>query len=162
MVKQMTKQTKRPFQDEMARMKTNLEQRRAEVTGLAVTEQDVFMAVPSPSDFSFQVYRLDHSLQNPKLVVEKLRGCCGQMDIQSHDGKLWIPHNARHTVESRDRDGNEVSKFGKAGRADGFEDFGVSEFGQGAHGWEAGAAEREQVETLRRQPAEMLLRHRHA
>jgi hypothetical protein len=115
-VQQMANQTRRPFKEEMARMKTNLEKRRAEVTGLAVTEQDVFMAVPATSDFSYRVYRLDHALQNPKLVVEKLRGCCGQMDIQAHDGKLWIPHNTRHTVENRDRDGKELAKFGKAGR----------------------------------------------
>ena len=116
MVREMTKQTKRPFEQELANMKTNLEKRRANVTGLAVTEQDVFMAVPSPNDFTFRVYRFSHALAEPKLVVEKLRGCCGQMDIQSHDGKLWIPHNARHTVESRDRDGKELSKFGKAGK----------------------------------------------
>jgi hypothetical protein len=97
-------------------MKTNLERRRVDVTGLAVTDEDLFMAVPAPSDFSYRVYRFDHALQNPKLVVEKLRGCCGQMDIQAHDGKLWIPHNARHTVESLDRDGKALSKFGKAGR----------------------------------------------
>jgi hypothetical protein len=116
MVQQMVKQTKRPVKEELARMKTSLEQRRADVTGLTVTDQDVFMAVPAPSDFSFRVYRFDHELRNPKLVVEKLRGCCGQMDIQSHDGKLWIPHNARHSVETRDRDGKELSKFGSAGR----------------------------------------------
>jgi hypothetical protein len=116
MVKQMVQQTKRPLKDELAMMKTNLEKRRAEVTGLAVTDQDVFMAVPSPSDFTFRVYRFDVALQNPKAVVEKLRGCCGQMDIQSHDGKLWIPHNARHSIEARDRDGKELSKFGTAGR----------------------------------------------
>ena len=116
MVKQMANQTKRPLEEELARMKTSLEQRRAEVTGLAVTEQDVFMAVPAPGDFTYRVYRFSHNLQEPKLVVEKLRGCCGQMDIQAHEGKLWIPHNARHTVESRDRDGKELSKFGKAGR----------------------------------------------
>src|SRR6266699_135868 len=39
-----------------------------------------------------------------------------EMDIQSHEGKLWIPHNARHAVEARDRDGKELSKFGTAGR----------------------------------------------
>ncbi len=116
MVKQMVQQTRRPLKDELAMMKTNLEKRRAEVTGLAATEEDVFMAVPSPNDFSFRVYRFDHALKNPKLVVDKLRGCCGQMDIQSHDGKLWIPHNARHAVESHDRDGKELSKFGTAGR----------------------------------------------
>jgi hypothetical protein len=81
-----------------------------------VTVQDVFMAVPAPNDFTFRVYRLDHALENPKLVIERLRGCCGQMDIQAHDGKLWIPHNARHLIESRDRDGKELSKFGQAGK----------------------------------------------
>ena len=116
MVKQMATQQQRPFAETLAQMKTNLEQRRAEVTGLAVTEQDVFMAAPSASDFTFRVYRFDHTLQNPKLVVEKLRGCCGQMDIQAHDGRLWIPHNARHAVENLDREGKQLSKFGKAGR----------------------------------------------
>src|SRR5438132_1228813 len=116
MVREMVKQSKRPFKEEMVSMKASLEERRGNVTGLAVTEQDVFMAVPAPSDFTYRVYRFDQALKNPKLVVEKLRGCCGQMDIQAHDGKLWIPHNARHSVESRSRDGNELSKFGNAGR----------------------------------------------
>jgi hypothetical protein len=116
MARQMAQQTRQPFKDQLAAMKANLEQRRGEVTGLAATGQDVFMAVPSPNDFTFRVYRFDHALQNPKLVVDKLRGCCGQMDIQSHDGNLWIPHNARHAVEAHDRDGKELSKFGTAGR----------------------------------------------
>jgi hypothetical protein len=116
MVREMVKQNNRPFKDELAKIKTSLEKRRSNVTGLAVTDQDVFMAVPAPSDFSFRVYRFNHDLSEPKLVVEKLRGCCGQMDIQSHDGKLWIPHNARHAVETHDRDGKELTKFGKAGK----------------------------------------------
>lgn len=116
MVREMIKTTKRSFKDEMSRLKTSLETRRSTVTGLAATSEDVFLAVPSPKDFTYCVYRFDQSLKNPALVVEKLRGCCGQMDIQAHDGKLWIPHNARHTVECRDRDGKEVAKFGKAGR----------------------------------------------
>jgi len=116
MVRQMVAQTKRSFEAELAKMKTNLEQRRSNVTGLSVTDQDVFMAVPAPSDFTFRVYRFTHALTEPKLVVEKLRGCCGQMDIQASNGNLWIPHNARHTVQSHDREGNELAHFGKAGR----------------------------------------------
>jgi hypothetical protein len=116
MVKEMVKESKRSYKDEIARMKTTLEQRRATVTGLAATEEDVFMVVPATSDFTYRVYRFSHALEKPKLVVEKLRGCCGQMDVQARDGKLWIPHNARHSVESRDRDGKELSKFGKAGK----------------------------------------------
>jgi hypothetical protein len=116
MVKEMAKQTKRPFEQQLAEMKTQLEKRRGDVTGLTVTEQDVFMAVPSPNDFSYRVYRFTHALTGPSLVVDKLRGCCAQMDIQSHEGKLWIPHNARHQVESHDRDGKQLTSFGKAGR----------------------------------------------
>ncbi|HXJ56192.1 MAG TPA: hypothetical protein VNU68_05960 [Verrucomicrobiae bacterium] len=115
-IEEMVKESKRPFKEEVERMKATLEKRRADVTGLAATEQDVFMAVPAPSDFTYRIYRLNHALGQPKLVVEKLRGCCGQMDVQAHDGKLWIPHNARHAVESRDRDGKELLKFGKAGK----------------------------------------------
>jgi hypothetical protein len=55
MVQEMIKQTKRSFKEEMANMKTSLEKRRAEVTGLAVTDQDVFMGVPAPSDFTYRV-----------------------------------------------------------------------------------------------------------
>jgi hypothetical protein len=115
-IEEMLKQSGRPIKEERERMLTSLEKRRTDVAGLAATEQDVFMAVGAPSDFTYRVYRFNHVLENPKLVVEKLRGCCGQMNIQSHADNLWVPHNARHQVESRDRDGKELSKFGKAGR----------------------------------------------
>jgi hypothetical protein len=116
MVRDMVKTTHRSFETELANMKTSLEKRRSDVTGLAVTGSDVFIAVPSPGDFGFRVYRLSDKLEKPTMVVEKLRGCCGQMDIQANDGKLWIPHNARHAVEAHDRDGKELTKFGKEGR----------------------------------------------
>jgi hypothetical protein len=113
---EMLAQSGRPIGQEIESMKTSLEKRRAVVTGLAATGQDVFMAVPTPNEFTYRVYRFDHALQNPTLVVDKLRGCCGQMDIQAHDGNLWIPHNARHQVESHDRDGEQLAKFGKSGK----------------------------------------------
>lgn len=116
MVREMAKETRQPFEQEMKKMQENLEKRRSDVTGMAVTEQDVFMAVPSPTDFSYRVYRMTQGLEDPKLVVEKLRGCCGTMDVQAHDGKMWIPHNARHAVESYDRDGKQLAKFGKSGK----------------------------------------------
>jgi hypothetical protein len=101
---------------ERAKMKTHLTERRADFTGIAVTDQDVFVCVPTPNDFTFRVYRFDHDLKESKLIVEKLRGCCGQMDIQAYGGNLWVPHNSRHRVECHDRDGKEVAQFGQAGR----------------------------------------------
>lgn len=115
-IEEMLRGSGRSMKEEKERMQVALRERRTRVTGLAVTDRDLFMAVPAPNDFTFRVYRYDLALGGQKLVVEKLRGCCGQMDIQSHDGKLWIPHNARHCVETRDREGAEVSKFGKAGK----------------------------------------------
>lgn len=116
MVREMAEQNNQPFEQEMERMKTALEKRRSEVTGLAATEQDVFMAVPSATDFSFRVYRFTPDLEDPKLVVQKLRGCCGTMDVQAHEGKMWIPHNARHAIENYDREGKQLTKFGKSGK----------------------------------------------
>jgi hypothetical protein len=122
-MEEMLKQQSGASAEKLKTTKASLERRRSDVTGLAATDQDVFMAVPTPNEFTYRVYRFDHALQNPQLVVEKLRGCCGQLDIQARDGKLWIPHNGRHTVEMRDRDGKELSKFGKAGKVKA-EDFG--------------------------------------
>lgn len=116
MIKQSARQTGNSFETERTQMRATLQRRRADVTGLAVTERDVFVAVPAPNDFTYRVYRFTRDLTEPKLIVEKLRGCCGQMDIQTHEDHLWIAHNARHSVECRDRDGQLLRKFGKAGR----------------------------------------------
>jgi hypothetical protein len=95
---------------------------RKSITGLGVAGGDVFMACCSPSEYSYRVYRLNRELKEPKLIVSKLSGCCGQMDIAAANGKLVVAHNARHSVESYDRDGKLIGKFGKnsAKAADGF------------------------------------------
>jgi hypothetical protein len=102
--------------------KERLRQRKQGITGLAVSGEDLFVACPSPSDFGFAVYRLTRELKDPKLVLKGLRGCCGQMDIQAREGKLWVAHNARHLVECYDREGKKLTSFGKFDRAaaDGF------------------------------------------
>lgn len=123
MIRQNVRESRRSQEAERTRMLALLEERRGRVTGLAVTERDVFVAVPAPNDFTYRVYRFTRELTEPTLIVEKLRGCCGQMDIQSREGHLWIAHNARHTVECRDRDGQLLRKFGKSGRVRA-EDFG--------------------------------------
>lgn len=86
---------------------------RKNITGLTVTGNDVFMACSSPVDYSYRVYRFNRELQESRLVVKQLSGCCGQMDVAAANGKLIVAHNARHSVETYDRDGKLVSKFGK-------------------------------------------------
>ena len=115
-VEEMLKEMRQDNDAGRRRMKKQLEDRRADFTGIAVTDKDVFVCVPTPNDFTFRVYRFDHDLKESKLIVEKLRGCCGQMDIQAYGDNLWVPHNARHRVECHDRDGKEIAQFGKSGR----------------------------------------------
>ncbi len=115
MIKDQARQTRSSVEEARARMLESLQRRRGDVTGLAVSGSDVFVAVPSPVDFTYRVYRFTRDLSDPALIVEKLRGCCAQMDIQAHAGHLWIAHNGRHSVECRDRDGQLVRKFGRRG-----------------------------------------------
>ncbi len=95
---------------------------RNNITGIAVTGDDLFVACPSPSDYTYNIYRMDRDLKNSVLIIKGLHGCCGQMDIQASNGKVWIPHNARHLVESYTRDGKKLTSFGRTDRkaADGF------------------------------------------
>lgn len=107
---------------ELAQYKSMLDGRRADITGLAVLGEDVFVACAAPKGFGYVVERVDREFKNPKRIVDKLSGCCGQMDISARDGKLWVAHNGRHRVEAFDRDGAKLASFGKRDRqaADGF------------------------------------------
>ncbi len=97
-------------------------QRAKTITGIAVTDQDIFVACPSTQGYGYAVWRVDHDLKNAKQIVDRLSGCCGQMDVNAQNGELWVPVNGRHKVQRYDRDGNELSNFGKNDRkaADGF------------------------------------------
>lgn len=102
--------------------KKRLEGRRNDITGLAATDRDVFVACAAPKGFSYAAYRVDPEFKDQKLVVKKLSGCCSQMDLAARGANLWVAHNGRHRVECYDRDGKQLSSFGHADRraADGF------------------------------------------
>jgi len=106
---------------EKIRSRMQAASRTATFTGIAVAEKDLFVVCSGPS-YSYNAWRTNHDLEDAKLVAQGLRGCCGQMDCQTLGGDLWIPMNTQHKVYRYDRDGNELSKFGKRDReaADGF------------------------------------------
>lgn len=96
---------------------------KLKVPGMAVTEEDVFVAVSAVKGYGYDVWRMDHDFDNPVKVVEGLRGCCGQMDIQCQDGDLYVAENSRHRVCRYDREGELISQWGKSDRSgkEGFE-----------------------------------------
>jgi sugar lactone lactonase YvrE len=97
-------------------------ERSKQITGIAATDRDLFVCCPMRKGWGYAVWRMDHSFAEPKQIIEGLAGCCGQMDIQAKDGEVWVAHNGKHRVERYDRDGKELSHFGKRDRkaADGF------------------------------------------
>ena len=92
------------------------------VTGIAVTDRDLFLCCPMRNAWSYAVWRTDHDFGQAKKIVEGLIGCCGQLDVQAHDGDLWVAHSCRHRVEHYDRDGKKLFTFGRYDRraANGF------------------------------------------
>ncbi len=92
------------------------------VASLAVTNEDVFVATYEVTGYSFCIWRLSHSLDQPKKIVTNLRGCCGNMHIGAGKGELFVAENARHRVCRYDRDGNLIKTFGKKDR-DGIDGF---------------------------------------
>lgn len=92
---------------------------RQRVTALAVTEKDVFVCATGNG---YEVWRSTHDFQEPKKVLDRLSGCCGQMDIQASGDQLLVAANTKFQVIIHDRDGNPQSAFGKRDReaVDGF------------------------------------------
>ena len=86
---------------------------QSSITAIAVTEQDVFVAMSAVKGYGYDVYRLDHELESPEKILTGLRGCCGQMDIHASGGKLYVAENTNFKVGIYDRDGEKVSKFGQ-------------------------------------------------
>ena len=97
--------------------------RKLGITGMAVTEKDVFVACPQAEGYGYAVYRVNYDLKKSKKLIDGLRGCCGQLDIEANGTSVFIAENSRKRVLQLDRDGNEVSEIKGSGR-DGLESFG--------------------------------------
>jgi len=86
---------------------------KASISAIAVSGKDVFVACPMTKGFGYAVWRTDADFGNAERIVEGLSGCCGQMDIQARDGKIYAAENARKRVICYDRDGKQLASWGK-------------------------------------------------
>lgn len=87
-----------------------------QVTSISAGAKDVFVAMRGHS--GYVVYRFDRNLARAKQIVARLRGCCGQMDIKFHDGRLYVAENSRKRIVIYDRDGRELGKWQRSKRTD--------------------------------------------
>jgi len=103
---------KKVDQAKEARIAAALESKKR-ISGIAVTDQDVFVACSSAVGWGYDVWKLDSQLENGKKVVENLRGCCGQMDIQAQGEHLVVAENSMHRVSCYDRAGKLIKNIGE-------------------------------------------------
>jgi hypothetical protein len=99
--------------------------REASVSGLAVSDRDVFVALGSGRSMGSKskLFRVDRDLENPRVLAEGLRACCQRCDIAVRDGEVYVAENSAHRVVIFDRDGNVLRKWGSRRRT-GLEGFG--------------------------------------
>ena len=117
--------SKKQFEDmaASAAQNTGLDQsgslaRWANATGLTATEDDVFVSCPMVTGFGYGIWRLDHNLENAKVIMDDVHGCCGQLDIQTDGENLLVAENTKFQVGFYDRDGKRLNGWGKRSRND--------------------------------------------
>lgn len=98
-------------------------QQKLAIKSIGVNEKDVFVTCSATKGYGYEVWRMNHELAEPELVVKNLSGCCGQMDIQAAGDQLLIAENTKFRVGIYNRDGKLVSDFGQRDRT-GEEGFG--------------------------------------
>ncbi len=92
--------------------------RWASATGITATDEDVFVSCPMITGFGYGIWRLDHNLENSKVIMDDVHGCCGQLDIQSDGENLLVAENTKFQVGFYDRDGKRLNGWGKRSRND--------------------------------------------
>ncbi len=113
-LRDMTKQILESFGSEVGGEATLARVKRA--TGIAVSKQDVFVALPNVKGYGYSLWRLSHDLENPVAIMDDLRGCCGQMDIQAEGDDVLIAENTAFRVSRYNREGKQIASFGERSR----------------------------------------------
>ena len=95
---------------------------KSRISSISHAGENVFVACAASEGYGFEVWKMDSDFKNGKSIVQGLRGCCGQMDVQVNGQGLFVAENAGHRVVRYDLDGKEVGTFGKrdAKGTDGF------------------------------------------
>ena len=83
-------------------------------SGIGFTKNDIFVAARIKTGFA--IIRMNDKLQEQKVIVSKLRGCCGQFDITARDGFVYAAANTSFRIYKYDRDGKQVLEMGEKGK----------------------------------------------
>lgn len=114
--KQAMAQYAEPTEEQVNEVVQQLSSRQKTINAIAVNDKYVFVTCSASKGYGYAVWRTDLEFQNPAMIVDGLRGCCGQMDVQCCGEELVVAENSRHRVVRYDAEGKEVATFGKRSR----------------------------------------------
>lgn len=89
---------------------------KMKVASISEADGEVFIATGASKGYGFSVWRMNRRFESGEQIVDKLSGCCGQMDVQACDGGIYVAENSRHKVRCFDRQGEEVRSWGSSAR----------------------------------------------
>ena len=91
---------------------------RALASGLYVTPTHVFLALGfgNSTRATEDLWRFKRDLTEPKMIVERLYGCCSHIDLEVTAKEILIGENSRHRVNRYDFDGKPIDTWGKRDR----------------------------------------------
>jgi hypothetical protein len=87
------------------------------INSVAVSDRDVFIVCGETTGYGYSLWRLDHDFQNAKQIMNGMRGCCGQMDVQVDGNDLVVAENCAHAFARYNRDGKKLGQWGKMSQA---------------------------------------------
>ncbi len=111
-IREISKQVKDNYSQDNS---INAMDRVKRATAVAVTKRDVFVTLPALEGYGYVLWRMDHDLGEAKSIKDDLRGCCGQLDIQTDGEDVLVAENTSFRVARYDRDGKELAHFGSRG-----------------------------------------------
>jgi len=88
-----------------------------QVRSIAVGDEDVFVTCPANLGYGYDIWRVNKELEEPKIVLKGVSGCCGQMDIQAKGKQLLVAENTKFRVAVYNQKGKLTSKFGNQDRS---------------------------------------------
>ena len=86
------------------------------ISSISSTGDHVLVTTRAVEGYGYDVWKMSNQFTDGKIIVEGLRGCCGQMDVQCCGKGIFVAENSRDRVVHYDLDGNEISHWGKSDR----------------------------------------------
>lgn len=109
--------SKGPSEAAIQRQIDTLIKTKMRISSICSSQDAVFVTTRALSGHGYDIWKTNANLANGEIIVEGLRGCCGQMDVQCCEKGLFVAENSATRVVHYDFNGKEITHWGKSDRA---------------------------------------------